>query len=202
MRKSILIFLAVACAALSGQANAVEDNNAIDWDASPVAFITSLYWGVLGRAPDPGGLTSWTSAWTAKISANPTARLKVFEGFVASAEHRSLASSRDPRTYAVFYRTNGNRIQYTVAKRPNGWHTQTGYMSYREAAARRDYYNMFHYFSKDNPRPRQGGASSRSGPACRPNQCLSNAGGGIFGLGGSCVSRQGARGGVCGTSGN
>jgi len=152
MRKSTFGLIGAMSLAFSGQANAVANSNAINWNAPPSAFIASLYRGVLGRAPDAGGLASWTRAWTARINANPTARLKVFNGFVNSREHRSLSHSRMARTYAVFYRPNGNTTQYWVAKRANGGHGMTGYMSFREASARRDYYNTFHRYSKDNPR--------------------------------------------------
>lgn len=82
-------FVGLLCAAtLAGSASpalAVANPNAIQWSAPPVAFVTSLYVGVLGRAPESAAVVA---AWAKQVDGTFTSRLRVFSQFIGSPEYR------------------------------------------------------------------------------------------------------------------
>lgn len=172
MNKLIITLILTAIVSIPHQASAavaVADPNVIDWRGTPTAFITSLYWGILGRAPDREGMRGYVRS----INAKPSSCIRAFNSIVNSPEHKNTSHYKGKREYAVFYRSQGNNWEYAVTKRPNGWYSKTSYMTFREAAARRDYFKAFH--SANHNRGSSSSKSTyRSKPTCRVNESFSS----------------------------
>lgn len=85
-RICFVILHTVVLAAIASPVQAVQTPAAIDWSAAPLPFVTSLYWGVLGRAPESAAIVS---AWATQIDGTYQSRLSVFMQIVASPEYRA-----------------------------------------------------------------------------------------------------------------
>jgi Domain of unknown function (DUF4214) len=123
-------------------ARAVAMPNAINWNAPPAAFVTSLYWGVLGRAPES---TAVVNGWASQVTNQPGTRLNVFWGFMNSPEYRNSAAAREPRPFNLYRRTQQNtrRYDYYYAKQPAGGNFIGGKYSANTARAVRRWYTTF-----------------------------------------------------------
>ena len=86
-RRIEFCLLLAVMVALAGRAAAVEAPSAIRWKAPPAEFVTSIYRGVLGRAPDNDVAVA---DWARVVTADPRSRLALFHRFVNSAEYRRL----------------------------------------------------------------------------------------------------------------
>ncbi|MCD6475320.1 MAG: DUF4214 domain-containing protein [Anaerolineaceae bacterium] len=65
---------------------AIENRRAIQWNARPVAFVRSLYIGVLGRQPENAQVVL---DWARNVNNSSRSRLNVFWGFVGSPEYNN-----------------------------------------------------------------------------------------------------------------
>ncbi|MCZ7641581.1 MAG: DUF4214 domain-containing protein [Pseudorhodoplanes sp.] len=90
-------FLALAVLLGLALARAAINPSAIQWTASdPHVFITSLYHGVLGRAPESPMVVA---QWARQISADPNSRMRVFNQFVGSPSFdRRIPAASPART--------------------------------------------------------------------------------------------------------
>ncbi len=79
----------VCAASIAGGASlahAIASPGAINWSTpSATAFVTSLYVGVLGRAPESAAVVT---GWAAGVTGINNSRLRVFHGFINSPEYR------------------------------------------------------------------------------------------------------------------
>lgn len=140
---SALVRLAclVALAGGSSTAHAIANPTAINWGTpSAAAFVTSLYIGVLGRAPESAAVVA---GWAASVTGSMQSRLNVFNGFINSAEYRGkYGSVTGP--YAVWAnncpRSPANR--YVVAVQPprGSWSAQRNNVARTYGVALARYY--------------------------------------------------------------
>lgn len=141
--KKLAMTVAVCGAILStvSPASAVANPGGIAWGASPTAFVTSLYTGVLGRAPESAAVVS---AWAANVNSSPGSRKRAFWAFVNSQEYRNSFGSASGR-YNVYWKASGRYTQYTVAKRQPGSYNghADGPYSFGVASALRGYHQAF-----------------------------------------------------------
>lgn len=137
-----LTFL-MALAGGSSIAHAIANPTAIDWGTpSAAAFVTSLYVGVLGRAPES---TAVVAGWAASVTGSMQSRLNVFHGFINSPEYRGRYGSVSGR-YAVWAnncpRSPANR--YVVAVQPprGSWSAQRNNVARTYGVALARYYQV------------------------------------------------------------
>ncbi|MCO6512001.1 MAG: DUF4214 domain-containing protein [Aridibacter famidurans] len=139
-----LLIAAAAIAAMPYESKAIPNPNAINWGASPTVFVSSLYTGVLGRAPESAAVVS---GWAAKIDSNPSSRLSVFWGFVNSPEYQSSRWAKFKKDHNLFqkYDSRANRYLYAVGNASLGadWRVAYGPTTFGIAAALRGYYNTY-----------------------------------------------------------
>ena len=127
-----------------GTAEAVPNPGAINWTASPDGFVRSLYVGVLGRRiPASDDISGWSN----QVTGNSNSRLKVFWGFINSAEYQQSSWARQRREYYLYQRYNirGNTYTYSVSKGVLGadWRTVYGPTTFGIATALRGYYSSY-----------------------------------------------------------
>lgn len=150
-RIALLAAAALAALGAAGQAFAVASPGAILWTYPPESFVTSLYNGVLGRAPESGAVVA---GWAAQAT-TPQGKWRVFWGFINSPEYRGkyggvrCAEARDCRgrgDWTVYYRRNRWDTSYTVAQQiPNGYHGVVyGPYKYSVAIALRNFLAAFY----------------------------------------------------------
>jgi hypothetical protein len=113
-----LNIVAVAAMLVAGlystQAGAVPNPRAIQWKASPTVFVTSLYRGVLGRAPESRAVVV---GWARQVNSRPGSRLSVFWHFVNSPEYQQSRWARLKREYFLYRESKPNRRwNYFAAK--------------------------------------------------------------------------------------
>lgn len=138
----------IFCFSAAKSVEAIPNPSAINWGAPPPVFVTSLYAGVLGRAPESAAVVT---AHAASVTSSPTSRWNKFWVFVNSPEYKGSSWARKPRTYNVYRRDNGIRrnYTYTVSKGPMNanWRHMYGKTTFGIASALRGFYYE-HY-----PRP-------------------------------------------------
>lgn len=138
------VIVAAAIAVMPSAAQAIPNPNAINWGSTPTGFVTSLYAGVLGRAPES---TAVVNGWAGQINSNPSSRLSVFWSFVNSPEYQGSRWAKQKRDYNLYqqYNSRSNRYSYTVSKGPLGadWRVAYGPTTFGIASALRGYYNTF-----------------------------------------------------------
>jgi hypothetical protein len=139
LRNSLAAALLVCAVANASPAQAVANPAAIDWDAPPTAFVTSLYWGVLGRAPESAAVVG---GWAANVTSNPSSRLTVLSGFVNSPEYRGRFGEPSGQ-WSVNYMIEGNTVRWMASTNPNGWFTQHNGLSSGYARALVGYYDTY-----------------------------------------------------------
>ena len=139
------VFLFLVCVVgtigLSGNAEAIQNPGAIQWTASPQAFVDSLYRGVLGRAPESQAVVN---TWAGQINANPVSRKTVFWAFVNSPEYQAKVQPSGPRTWSIWSRTDPR--EFVAAERnPGGayWHHVEGNLYQLWARALLGWYQAF-----------------------------------------------------------
>lgn len=137
--KTIAMGLCLSVTISSAPAHAVANPAAIDWDAAPAAFVSSLYVGVLGRAPESGAVVT---TWAAQVTSNPSSRLQVMQRFVSSPEYRRAFGDGTGR-WGVHYQIQGNTVRWKASTSPNGWYTQRSGLSVNYARALVGYYQTF-----------------------------------------------------------
>ena len=133
--------LAAMTASIPAPAQAVANPAAINWETpSPTVFVTSLYTGVLGRAPES---TAVVASWASSVTSNPTSRLNVLAGFVNSPEYRSRFGSTTG-TWQLGYRYVGNGRRWATYRTNDGrWITSRNNLSNGYARALVGYYNTY-----------------------------------------------------------
>ena len=149
MKKSYTILIAtilavtVLCVALD--AEAVPNPGAIQWRASPRAFVTSLYVGVLGRQPESQAVVN---GWATQVNATPHSRYQVFWRFVNSPEYQGSQWARQKREYTIYrkYYMKSDSWEYSVSKGPLGadYYPHAGPYTFGVAMALRDYFETFY----------------------------------------------------------
>jgi len=139
LRKGAMAASLMAATAFATPAHAVANPGAIDWDAPPAAFVTSLYNGVLGRAPESGAVVA---SWAAQVTSNPSSRLQVMQRFVNSAEYRRSFGD-GTGSWGVHYLIQGNTMRWKASANPNGWYTQRSGISVNYARALVGYYQTY-----------------------------------------------------------
>ncbi len=143
MKSSFAIILsALAISAVPTTASAVSNANAINWTAPAPAFVTSLYVGVLGRAPESAAVVT---GWAAQVTSKPASRLRVFHMFVGSPEYRGK-NPRGTRGRYVLWTNNcpkspSNRYVISTHMPRGSWSPNGGgRISYGYARALMGYY--------------------------------------------------------------
>lgn len=114
----------------------------INWNASPTAFITSLYQGVLGRNPESSKVVN---EWAGNITSQSSSRLKVFWMFVNSREYQATRWAKQKREYSIYYKTTAatNRYKsYYVSKNGRDYYVQ-GKFTFGVAMAVKNYHATF-----------------------------------------------------------
>ena len=118
--KSVFVSLAImfVCLVMVNSVKAVPNPEAIRWNASPTAFVTSLYVGVLGRSPRP---TDPMQEWARRITRKPESRIMVFHSFLIGTEYKSSRWAKQPKLYTVYkehktFRTKRSCDLYTASK--------------------------------------------------------------------------------------
>ena len=117
----------------------------INWRGSPNNFITSLYWGVLGRAPESRQVVA---GWATQVTSQPSSRLKVFWRFVSSAEFQRSRYAKQKRQFYVYRKSqrNSRRWDYFAAKysQSGGQRIAGGPYTHGVAVALVGYYLAYH----------------------------------------------------------
>lgn len=137
---TLAIFLMLGHA---GPASAVPRPEAIQWRASPTAFVTSLYQGVLGRAPESAAVVN---GWAQQAGSTAGSRKRLFWRFINSQEYRTSRWARLPREYNVYRRSQPRTRywDYYAAKQPVGGHFLEGTYTFGVAMALVGYYRAFY----------------------------------------------------------
>jgi len=135
-------FLA-ALAAGSSMVHAIANPTAINWATpSATAFVTSLYFGVLGRPPESAAVVA---GWAAKVTGSMQSRLNVFHGFINSPEYRSKYGGVSGR-YTVWAnncpRSPANRYVVAVQPPPGSWSAQRNHVARTYGVALARYYQV------------------------------------------------------------
>jgi len=132
------------CLVAASDTKAVPNPNAINWGASPTAFVTSLYVGVFGRSPENAAAVAGHAAF---VTSSPRSRWNRFWVFINSPEYRRSRWAKQKRSYKLYqkYTIRSNRYTYTVSKGPLGarWRVVYGPTTFGIAAALRGYYNTY-----------------------------------------------------------
>lgn len=145
LRIAITAALALVLVAAAGfaapAAHAIANPRAIDWDAPPAAFVTSLYVGVLGRSPESAAVVS---GWAAGVT-NAQSRLRVFHGFLNSPEYRNrYGSNATVGHYTVWIancpRSPNSRAVVSTRMPAGSWSPRGGMWSWGYAMAYMGWY--------------------------------------------------------------
>jgi len=137
----VIIAAIVLCGALNVEA--VPNPGAILWDASPQAFVTSLYVGVLGRQPESQAVVN---GWAEYVNDKPISRLRVFWAFIGSIEYQGSSWAKQKKEYKIYREMDHNRYRYSVSKGPLGakYFPQDGPYTFGVAMAVRGYHETFY----------------------------------------------------------
>ena len=138
--KVLLLFLIFSL--LSTNSEAVPHPEKIKWKASPTAFITSLYQGVLGRNPEN---RSVVNSWATAITSQKSSRLNVFWKFINSREYQTSRWAKQRKEYAVYYKfvgTHKKKTRYYTSKHGTD-HYISGNYTFGVAMSIRDYKSQF-----------------------------------------------------------
>lgn len=134
--------IVVTLAGTASSAHAVANPAAIAWgNPSAAAFVTSLYVGVLGRSPESAAVVA---GWASNISGDIRTRLRVFHGFINSAEYKRRFRDGTRGRYTLWAnncpKSPNNR--YSVSTRlPRGsWSAQRNQVSINYGRALMGYY--------------------------------------------------------------
>ena len=147
IRKIALSMSALGLALVpAAPAQAVSNAGAISWRAAPANFVVSLYVGVLGRSSanaNSAANAEAVAAWAGQVTSDPSSRLRILKGFVASAEYkRRYGSTRGD--YTLGYQLQGNRVTWSVYRgSAPGFTGHTSGISFGYASALRGYYNQY-----------------------------------------------------------
>jgi hypothetical protein len=143
IRQKFLCVIFLVAFMVASSIFAVPKPNQIKWNSSPYTFITSLYQGVLGRAPESSAVVR---GWAGNITNNPNSRLWVFWKFVGSPEYRRRYPRGSYGKYNVYHKYTGSRtVLYAVSKRqPSGYNGHTkGPYSFGVCMALRNYLSTY-----------------------------------------------------------
>jgi len=141
LRAFLFLAFVVGTIGWAGNAEAIQNPGAIQWQAPPQAFVDSLYRGVLGRAPESQAVVN---TWAGQVNANPASRKTVFWHFVNSPEYQAKFQPSGPRTWSIWSRTDPR--EFVAAERnPGGayWHHVEGNLYQLWARALLGWYQAF-----------------------------------------------------------
>jgi len=113
----------------------------IQWNASPNGFITSLYQGVLGRAPENQQVVN---AWASNLHSRNLTKLQIFWRFVNSNEYQRSRWAKQRREYTLYFKyvgANRNSAKYYVSKNGSD-HRHSGPYTFGIAMALRKYHQL------------------------------------------------------------
>jgi len=148
MTRTLLLTAALLTAATlalnGGSAQAIANGGAINWTAAPAAFVTSLYTGVLVRAPESGAVVA---GWASSVTGDPRSRLNVFNGFIGSPEYRGRYPNGTRGTYHLWVnncpKSPNNRFAVASTPPAGSWSAQINSVSYGYGIAMMGYYQAF-----------------------------------------------------------
>jgi len=124
-------------------ASAMSNPSAIRWMAEPSAFVTSLYYSVLGRAPES---TAVVSGWASQAT-TPAGKYRVFWSFVNSPEYQQKYGNAGGRIeWTIYYRRDPASTYYALGRQmPRGFHGVVwGPYNYWIGSALKNYLNTFY----------------------------------------------------------
>lgn len=105
LRAFLFLAFVISTIGWAGHAEAIQNPGVISWQASPQAFVVSLYQGVLGRNPES---QSVVDTWARQVS-DPNSRKRIFWAFVNSPEYQARFQPPAYRgEYAASERSPGN----------------------------------------------------------------------------------------------
>ncbi|MGP1354524.1 MAG: DUF4214 domain-containing protein [Parasphingopyxis sp.] len=140
LKHSLMLAAASVSATLaSAPADAVSRPGAIAWGAAPADFVTSLYNGVLGRAPESPAVVA---AWAAQVTSDPRSRLDVLSRFMTSDEY-IRRYGRPGGTWGIYWQASGNTVRWRASASSGGWHARRTGISQGYARALVGYYNTY-----------------------------------------------------------
>jgi len=122
----------------------------IQWNASPNAFISSLYQGVLGRSPENQQVVN---AWASNLHNRSLSKLQIFWKFINSREYQSSRWAKQRREYTLYYKyigTNRNSVKYYASKHGSDYR-HSGPYTFGVAMALRKYHQLNSRKNTSNP---------------------------------------------------